>query len=153
MANYSEMSESYIDLVHTVLDADQPYLSTVGIDFTYLCVDKQPSVIKITLSNPLLDFVTKKEPRVFIILYEEAFEQLSDEYQKLVISNALNSINFNSETGKITIKSNGCGIDEGIYLKYREKSVLALFAGEHSVKMLEEKRKEDKKNTKKNSSK
>jgi hypothetical protein len=150
MANYFPMSEDIQKLVDDTLEAENPYLSTIGIDFVYLGVDKQPNVIQITKSNPLLNYIAQKEEMVFIIIYEEAFDKLPLEQQKLIIANALNSIEFNSETGKTTINNKGCGLHEGIYLKYRERVVLSIFAGEASVRQIEEMRKEEKKSSKKN---
>ena len=157
MANYSKLDESYITQIHNVLDSENPYLSTIGLNFRYLCVDKQPEIIKITKANPLLSYVAGTDDElIFIIVYEEAFEKLSEDNQNLLIANSLNDIEFNSESGKTTINNNGIGVSEGLYLKYKNTLMLALFNGQHVVKQLEQikkDQKQSKKNNKKNTSK
>ncbi|MCL2312972.1 MAG: hypothetical protein FWC41_10895 [Firmicutes bacterium] len=149
MANYFPMSEDMQKLVDETLEKDNPYLARIGLDFVYLGVDKQSSIIQITKSSPLLNYIAKKEEMIFVIIYEEAFDRLELEQQKLIIANALNAIEFNSETGKTTINNKGCELNEGIYLKYREKVVLSIFAGHHAIKQIEEEKKEEKKTSKK----
>ena len=147
MANYFPMSEDIQHLVDETLEKDNPYLSTIGLDFVYLGVDKQPGIIQITKSSPLLNYIANKDEMVFVIIYEEAFDRLEPDQQKLIIANALNAIEFNSENGKTTINNKGCEINEGIYLKYREQLVLSIFAGHHAIKQIEEEKKNQKKET------
>ena len=149
-SNYFPMSQDIQNLIIDTMERDNPYLtSTIGDDIVYLGTSKQSSVINITKSSPLLNYIANKEEMIFVIIYEEAFDRLELDQQKLIIANALNSIEVNSETGKTTIKKGGCGLDEGIYLKYREKVVLSIFAGDHVIRQIEEEKKEEKKNSKK----
>jgi len=150
MANYFPMSEDIQAMTHEVLEKDNPYLATIGLDFVLLGVDKQPSIIKITKSSPLINYIANKQEMIFVIIYEEAFDRLEVEQQKLIIANALNSIEYNSETDKSSINNSGCDLNEGVYLKYREKLVLSIFAGQHAIKQIEEEKKEEKKGAKKN---
>ena len=159
MASFQKMDEDYINLICTVLDSENPYLSTIGLNFRYLCVDKQPEIIKITRANPLTNYIAGVDDElIFIILHDEAFRMLDSdsEEQKLIIANSLNNIEFNSESGKTTINNNGIGVSEGLYLKYKNALMLALFNGQHAVKQLEQikrDQKQNKKDNKKNSSK
>ena len=149
MANYYPMSNELQELVDDTMAKDNPYLHTKGLDFVYLGVDKQSNIIQITKSSPLLNYIANKEEMIFVIIYEEAFEKLELDQQKLIIANALNNIEYNDETDKTTIKKGGCGLDEGVYLRYREKVVLSIFAGDHVIRQIEEAKKEEKKNSKK----
>jgi len=146
MSSYFEMSQDLQKLVDDVMISSNPYLSTIGIDFIYLGVDKQSSVIQITKSSPLLNYISKKDEMVFVIIYEDAFDRLELEQQKLIVANALNFVEFNDENGKTTIVKGE--IHEGTYLKYREKLVLSIFAGQHAIRQIEEEKKEEKKNKK-----
>ena len=149
-SNYFPMSEDIQDLVIDTMERDTPYLATTNSEYiVYLGTAKQSNVIQITKSSPLLNYIANKEEMIFVIIYEEAFDKLELEQQKLIIANALNNIEVNSETGKSTIKKNGCGLNEGVYLKYREKVVLSIFAGDHIIRQIEEAKKEEKKNSKK----
>jgi hypothetical protein len=148
MANnkFFPMSEDIQDLVAEVMKNDTPYLATLGLDFIYLGIVKQPTVIKVSKINPVTEYLTEKDDSIIITIYEQAFERLTPEYRRLVIAHALNSIEFDSETGKISIHgNNGTAIDEGIYTKYGEPSVLAVFSGDHAIKQIEREKKEDKK--------
>jgi hypothetical protein len=138
------MSEYIIDMINDVMKNDTPYLSTLGLDFTYLGIVKQPAVVKITNVPPMTEYLIEKET-IVISIYEEAFEKLTPEYQKMIIAHALNSIEYDSEKDKLNIRGNGgAEIDEGIYLRYREPSVLAVFAGKHAIKQIEEEKKKNK---------
>jgi hypothetical protein len=139
------MSEEYENLINEVMVSDTPYLSTLGLSFIFLGVVKQPSVIKVSKLSPVTEYLTEKSGAIYITIYEEAFDMLTPEYKKLIIAHALNSIEYDSEKDKISVHGNGgTAIDEGIYLKYKEPSVLAVFAGDHAVKQIELEKKKQK---------
>jgi len=146
MPNFFPMSTDLQKIVDDTLNKDNPYLATIGLDFIYLGTDKQSNVVTISKSSPLINYIAKKDELIFIIIYEEAFDRLDPEQQKLIIANALNFIEFNSETNKTTI--NKGELDEGTYLKYKEKLILSIFAGRHAIRQIEEEKKEEKKNKK-----
>jgi hypothetical protein len=151
MNNYFPMSEDIKALVEETLKENNPFLLDTELEFVYLGVDKQSSVIQITKSSPLVNYITKKESIVFVIIFEECFDMLDIDQQKPIITNALSSIEYNSESGKTTINNKGCEVNEGVYLKYKDKLMLSIFAGQHAVRQLEKQKKEQKKNSKKKS--
>jgi len=143
-SKFFPMSEDIVDLILDVMKDDTPYLATLGLDFTYLGVAKQPSIIKVSKIAPIAEYLIEKET-IVITIYEQAFEMLTPEYKKMVIAHALNSIEYDSDKDKLNIRGNGgTAIDEGIYNKYKETSVLAVFAGEHAIRQIEEDKKKDK---------
>jgi hypothetical protein len=146
MANkkFFPMSDYIIDMINDIMESDTPYLISLGLDFTYLGIVKQPTIIKVTNIPPITEYLIKKET-IVISIYEEAFEKLTPEYQKMIICHALNAIEYDTEKDKLNIRGNsGAEIDEGIYLKYREPSVLAVFAGKHAIRQIEEEKKKNK---------
>ena len=144
MAKLFPMSEDHQDLIAEVFKSDAPILATYGLNFKYLGTTKQNKIVTVKKGNPLTEYLTDEEQLIIITLYEAAFERLTPEYQKLVIANALNSIEFDDEKAKVTIKGDGSSIVEGVYLKYKEPSVLAIFNGDHAIRQIIEEEKAQK---------
>jgi hypothetical protein len=146
MSKFFKASEEIKDFVFNVLEEETPYLASIGLDIEVVSTTKQPTIVKVTKSSPLLEYLVEKEGIIFVVIYEDAFERLTEEYQKLIIANALDAIEFDREKDKVNINNNnGTSLSEGIYLKHREPSVLALFAGAHAVRQVDEEQKEAKK--------
>jgi hypothetical protein len=137
------MSSDIEEIVREVMQNDTPYISTLGLNFKYLGTVKQPTVIKISKQNDLTEYLTEESQLIVITIFEEAFELLTNQYKRLIIANALNAIEYDSEKDRLTIKgNNGVALDEGIYNKYKEPVVLAVFSGEHAVRQIDEAKKE-----------
>lgn len=144
MAKLFPMSEDHQDLISEVFKTDAPGLASYGLNFKYLGTTKQNKVIKVSKGNPLTEYLTDEDQLIIVTLYETAFERLTPEYQKLIIANALNAIEFDDEKAKVTIKGDGSSIVEGVYLKYKEPSILAIFNGDHAIRQIIEEEKAQK---------
>jgi hypothetical protein len=140
-SRFFEMSDEYQSLIHEVMKSDAPGLATLGLNFKFLGVVKQPTVIKVTKANPVTEYLTDEDQICVISIYEKAFEMLTDEYKKLIIAHALTSIEYDSEKDKLSITDGGSTITEGVYIKYKEPAVLAVFAGKHAIRQIIEEEK------------
>ena len=65
------------------------------INIKAYAVNKGREVIKIKKANPIEGELTKDEQTVFVIVYEEAFERLTDNYQEIPMRDVLNNIQYN----------------------------------------------------------
>lgn len=100
MAKLGKISEETNELIENIISENG--LDTYVTVKTY-AVKKSKELIKIKKAGPIEGELTKDEQTVFIIVYEEAFDRLTDEMKDILMRDALNNIIFNSENGKVSI--------------------------------------------------
>ena len=144
MAKLIEMSEEYLDLLPTIQAKNCGILASYGLNFRYISTTKSNVGIKVAKGNPVAEFLSKEEQIITVILYEAAFDMLTDEQKEIVVTNAFNNVEYVSEKDKVTIKNNGTGLSEATWLKYKDKAVEALFSFDHAIRQIDEMEKEAK---------
>lgn len=126
------------------------------INIKAYAVNKGREVIKIKKANPIEGELTKDEQTVFVIVYEEAFERLTDNYQEILMRDVLNNIQYNPENGKITIGAPRITVTTWGLQKYGEDLLNAAESAVLALEQIDEEQKERKraesenKKTKKN---
>jgi hypothetical protein len=78
-------------------------LAQMGIELKLLSVTKAKNVLKASKAGATINYLTKKD--AFLIIYEEAFDRLSDEYKERLIEGALSNISFDTEKDKLNVES------------------------------------------------
>ena len=76
-------------------------LEQLGIELKLISVTKAKNVLKASKAGATIQYLTKKD--VFLIIYEEAFDRLSDEYKEKLMEGALSTISYDTEKDKLNV--------------------------------------------------
>jgi len=77
-------------------------LAQMGIELKLLSVTKAKNVLKASKAGATINYLTKKD--AFLIIYEEAFDRLSDEYKEKLLEGALSNISYDTEKDKLNVE-------------------------------------------------
>jgi hypothetical protein len=77
-------------------------LAQMGIDLKVLSVTKSQSVLKVSRANATTHYLTNKD--VILLVYEEAFDRLSDEFKNKLMEGAISNISYDSEKDKLNVE-------------------------------------------------
>ena len=78
-------------------------LAQMGIELKLLSVKKAKNVLKESKAGATINYLTKKD--AFLIIYEEAFDRLSDEYKEKIIESALSNISYDTDKDKLNVET------------------------------------------------
>ena len=78
-------------------------LAQMGIELKLLSVTKAKNVLKASKAGATINYLTKKD--AFLIIYEEAFDRLSDEYKEKSIEGALSNISYDTDKDKLNVET------------------------------------------------
>ena len=101
MAKFFETSQDIAELVQSKWE--NTGLAQMGIELKLISVTKAKNVLKASKAGATINYLTKKD--AFLIIYEEAFDRLSDEYKEKLIEGCLSNITYNDERDKINVES------------------------------------------------
>lgn len=77
-------------------------LAQLGIDLKVISITKAKNVLKASKAGATINYLTKKD--AFLIIYEEAFDRLSDEYKEKLLEGALSNISYDTEKDKLNVE-------------------------------------------------
>ena len=77
-------------------------LAQMGIELKLISVTKAKTVLKASKAGATINYLTKKD--AFLIIYEEAFDRLSDEYKVKLLEGALSNISYDTEKDKLNVE-------------------------------------------------
>ena len=100
MAKFFETSADIAELCQSKWE--ETGLAQMGIELKLLSVTKAKNVLKATKAGATINYLTKKD--AFLIIYEEAFDRLSDEYQEKLLEGALSNISYDTEKDKLNVE-------------------------------------------------
>ena len=141
MAQFSNLSEENAELIQKISEELGLY-NYVRIEGIGKVKDKQ--LIKVQLDNPVTKWKTNKPDTVNIFIYERAFDMLEDRQKEILIRDAFNQINFDTEKDKITIGCPRIEVSIDGRAKWGEELLNAAEAGVHAIIQIEEEEKEEK---------
>lgn len=95
-------------------------LSGYGVSLKIMSVTKSKDIIKLTKASATTEYLTNKDSLVQIFVYEEAFERLSVEAQKMLIEMVLSNVAYDSEKDKLIVDSNPYNMLFRLRKKYGE---------------------------------
>lgn len=78
-------------------------LAQMGIELKLLSVTKAKNVLKASKAGATINYLTKKD--AFLIIYEEAFDRLSDEYKDRILEGALSNISYDTDKDKLNVET------------------------------------------------
>ena len=77
-------------------------LPQMGVDLKIISITKAKNVLKASKAGATINYLTKKD--AFLIIYEEAFDRLSDEYKERLMEGALSNISYDTEKDKLNVE-------------------------------------------------
>lgn len=100
MAKFFETSQDIAELVQSKWE--DTGLAQMGIELKLISVTKAKNVLKASKAGATINYLTKKD--AFLIIYEEAFDRLTDEYKEKIIEGALSNISYDAEKDKLNVE-------------------------------------------------
>jgi len=101
MAKFFETSQDIAELVQSKWE--ETGLAQMGIELKLISVTKAKNVLKASKAGATINYLTKKD--AFLIIYEEAFDRLSDEYKERILEGALSNISYDTEKDKLNVEN------------------------------------------------
>jgi TRAP-type mannitol/chloroaromatic compound transport system substrate-binding protein len=77
-------------------------LAQMGINLKVLSITKSKSVLKVSRANATTHHLTGKD--VILMVYEEAFDRLSDEFKNKLMEGAISNISYDTEKDKLNVE-------------------------------------------------
>ena len=100
MAKFFETSEDIAALAQAKFE--ETGLPQMGIDLKVISVTKSKNVLKATKAGATIHYLTKKD--AILVIYEEAFDRLTDEYKEKLMEGALSNISYDTERDKLNVE-------------------------------------------------
>jgi hypothetical protein len=99
MAKIFETSQDIAELAQDKFE--DTGLAQMGINLKVLSITKAKNVLKVSRASATTHFLTNKD--VILLIYEEAFDRLSDEFKSKLMEGAISNITYDSEKDKINV--------------------------------------------------
>ena len=141
MGKYSQASETIENLVIDI--SNELGLINYGVDFQPLCVSKAKEVCKIVKANELVEFSSNREDLVFVVCYEDAFDQVDEKTQYMWLRMEMEKVAYDPEKGKMIIGCPQITVPVGFYEKYKSAAVESALLGQYTIAQIEEKKKQE----------
>jgi hypothetical protein len=74
----------------------------LGINLKILSTTKSKNVLKVSRANATTHFLTDKD--VILVIYEEAFDRLSDEFKNKLMEGAISNISYDTDKDKLNVE-------------------------------------------------
>lgn len=100
MAKFFETSEDINELAQKKFE--ETGLAHIGINLKVMSVKKAKNVIKASKAGATIQYLTKKD--AFLLIYEEAFDRLSDEFKEKLMEGAISNLSYDSEKDKLNVE-------------------------------------------------
>jgi len=78
-------------------------LAQMGVDLKIISITKARNVLKTSKAGATVNYLTKKD--AILVIYEEAFDRLSDEYKDKLMEGAISNISYDSEKDKLNVEN------------------------------------------------
>ena len=101
MAKFFETSQDIAELVQSKWE--ETGLAQMGIELKLISVTKAKNVLKASKAGATINYLTKND--AFLIISEEAFDRLSDEYKEKIIEGALSNISYDTDKDKLNVET------------------------------------------------
>ena len=101
MAKIFETSQDIAELAQDKFE--ETGLPQMGINLKVLSITKSKNVLKVSRANATTHFLTDKD--VILLVYEEAFDRLSDEFKNKLMEGAISNISYDTEKDKLNVEN------------------------------------------------
>lgn len=78
-------------------------LAQMGINLKVMSVTKAKNVLKVAKAGATVQYLTNKD--AFLVIYEDAFDRLSDEMKDKLMTGALSNISYDHEKDKLLVET------------------------------------------------
>lgn len=95
-----ETSQDIAELIQSIFEETR--LGQMGINLKVMSVTKAKNVIKASKAGATVQYLTNKD--VFVVVYEEAFDRLSDEMKHKLVEGCLSNISYDTEKDKLNVE-------------------------------------------------
>lgn len=141
MAKLGKVSEETQELFDKII-GELGYDNYMNIE--PISITKQKQLIKVARANATTEYKAKCPDSVFLYIYEAAFERLDERQKELLIRDALNGVNYDSEKDKIIIGCPQITVSVDGRAKWGDDLVNAAECAVHAMVQIEEEEKERK---------
>ena len=104
------------ELVENV--AKEMGLTEIGIEFQALNVSRAKEVVKVQKASEVTEILSNKETLIIVIVYEEAFNRVTEKDRWMWIRQALDRISYDMEKDKVSLVTPMVSVPLGFYQKY-----------------------------------
>lgn len=101
MAQFFETSKDIADLAQEKWE--NTGLAQMGIELKLISTPKAKSILKAQRANATTNYLTKKD--VILIVFEEAFDRLTEEHKNLLMEGVLSNIFYDTDKDKLNVES------------------------------------------------
>jgi hypothetical protein len=101
MAKFFETSQDIAELAQ--IKWEETGLAQMGINLKVISVTKSKNILKASKAGATIQYLTKKD--AILVIYEEAFDRLSDEYKEKLMEGAISNISYDTEKDKLNVES------------------------------------------------
>ena len=100
MARLFETSQDIAELAQNKFE--DTGLPQMGINLKVMSIAKSKTIVKASKASAIVQHLTNKD--AFLIIYEEAFDRLSDEMKEKLMEGAISNISYDSEKDKLNVE-------------------------------------------------
>lgn len=98
----AKIFETSADIVELAQDKfEETGLAQMGINLKVLSTTKSKTVLKASRANATTQHLTGKD--VILVVYEEAFDRLTDEFKSKLMEGAISNISYDSEKDRLNV--------------------------------------------------
>ena len=98
---FFETSEDIVELAQSKFE--DTGLAQMGINLKVMSVTKAKNVLKASKAGATIQYLTNKD--AFLIVYEEAFDKLSDEMKDRLMEGAISCISYDTEKDRLNVET------------------------------------------------
>lgn len=99
MAKFFETSADIAELAQDKFE--DTGLAQLGVELKLISITKAKNVLKVSKAGATVQYLTNKD--VFLVIYEEAFDKLSQEMQEKLMEGAISNISYDHEKDKLNV--------------------------------------------------
>lgn len=100
MAKLFETSQDIAELAQDKFE--DTGLAQMGINLKVMSITKSKSILKASKASAIVQYLSNKD--AFLIIYEEAFDRLSDEMKEKLMEGALSNISYDTEKDRLNVE-------------------------------------------------
>lgn len=100
MAKFFETSEDIASLAQAKFE--ETSLPQMGIELKIISTTKSKNILKVSKASATVQYLTKRD--ALLVIYEEAFDRLSDEMKEKLMEGALSNISYDDEKDKVNVE-------------------------------------------------
>ena len=100
MAKFFETSEDIASLAQAKFE--ETSLPQMGIELKIISTTKSKNILKASKASATVQYLTKRD--ALLVIYEEAFDRLSDDMKEKLMEGALSNISYDDEKDKVNVE-------------------------------------------------